>query len=113
MSNPTDDSSGTAPESHDLAEFWASFAEALKAKQAEYEAFVEAITDSPSRPRAVQWLTYVADHIETFGDQEALVCLRSRQVDCVAQTNTLVQSWKRSAAVTVRDAARGIPVYSL
>jgi hypothetical protein len=44
--------------------------------------------------KAEAWLSYVADDIEYWGDQEALVYLKSRGRDCSAQINKLVSVWK-------------------
>ena len=44
-------------------------------------------------PKAEDWLSLVAEHVDTVWDQDALVYLRSRGRDCHDQVNRLIHSW--------------------
>jgi hypothetical protein len=76
----------------------------------EYWAFVESIQEFDPRGKAEAWISYTANHIETYGDQEALVYLRSREHECKHQIQEVISNWKTAAQEEIQQSARGISV---
>jgi hypothetical protein len=66
-------------------------------RQKQYEAFIESIQELSPLDRSEAWLKYIADNMGTFGEQEALVYLRSRGYECSKQIRHLLTIWKRRA----------------
>jgi hypothetical protein len=63
-------------------------------RRQKYSTFVESIRNLPTLERAEAWLSYVSSELEDFGDQEALVYLSSRGIDCSKQIADLIAWWK-------------------
>ena len=78
-------------------------------KRQAHEDFVDSIQSYEPLQKAEARLSYVADNIDTYGDQEALVYLMSRGRDCSERINRLVLDWKRAARESIEGCARGIP----
>jgi len=78
-----------------------------------YQQFVESIQGCEPRRKAEEWMVYTASNIETYGDQEALVYLRSRGHECKEEIEELVSDWKRAARERIEECAKGISVHVL
>jgi hypothetical protein len=83
--------------------------EALQQRDRQYQEFVKSIQSLGPLEKATEWLRYVARNPTDFGDQEALVYLRSRGEPCEAEIDAVTRHWRESEAAVIRDAARGIP----
>jgi len=69
------------PESQPIEDINARLAkleDAYRREHKTYQGFVESIQDQEPRAKAESWMSYAANNIDTYGDQEALVYLRSR-----------------------------------
>lgn len=96
--------------SEQLAKVWQRLKEIDAAEQKQRQAcgdFVNSIQGLQPLEKAEAWLSYVADDIEYWGDQEALVYLKSRGRDCSAQINKLVSVWKTAAQRSIEQCAEG------
>ena len=80
---------------------------AFRKEQAEFRQLVDSIQGYEPRDKAEAWLEFVAKHIHGFGDQEALVYLRSRGQDCDAEIDELESDWKCCAEERVEECAGG------
>lgn len=58
-------------------------------------------------------MVYTAKNIDWYGDQEALVYLRSRGHECKEEIDRLISDWKKSARKRIEDYTRGISVLSI
>lgn len=73
-----------------------------------YQAFVASIQGETPRAKADAWMVYTSENVDTYGDQEALVYLRSRGHKCQAQIDNVVADWTRSARHCITECAKGI-----
>lgn len=80
---------------------------AYKERSQAYERFVQSIQGQEPRARADAWMLYTAQNIDTYGDQESLVYLRSRGHDCVEEINHLEDSWKDATEAKIEQCTRG------
>ena len=88
----------------------AKLEDAYRKVHAAYQKFVESIQGLDPKAKAEKWMSFTADNIDTYGDQEALVYLRSRGYKCEEQIDELVSDWKRAARERIEECARGISV---
>ena len=56
-----------------------------------------------ARAKAESWLSFIANRIEEFWDQEALVYLRSRGFDCDEPIAKLIESWKAAEKAELEE----------
>jgi len=82
-------------------EYSSFFAEQEK-KRAQYLAFIDSIKELEPLPRVEAWLTYIAENIEDFVEQEALVYSISRGKKCKKQIERLIEFWKESREFAYR-----------
>jgi hypothetical protein len=80
---------------------------AFRKKQAEFRQLVDSIQGYEPRDKAEAWLEFVAQNPNSFGDQEALVYLRSRGRDCSTEIDKLVSFWKRCAEERIEECTHG------
>jgi len=99
--------------SDDLAKALATLDAAYSKQRATYRQFVESIQGQQPRAKANAWMVFAADNIDTYGDQEALVYLRSRGHECGKQIDELVSDWKRAAQQQIENCAKDVSVYVL
>lgn len=92
----------------DISKQLAKLNEAYRKQHAAYQAFVESIQGQEPRAKAEAWISYTANNIDTYGDQEALVYLRSRGHECGDQINEVLLDWKRAAHERITECAKGI-----
>jgi len=78
-----------------------------------YASFVETIQGLPPLEKAEAWLTYVSSHMEDFGEQEALVYLASRRIDCARQIAAMIARWRDGERHEIAKCAEGHLEYSL
>jgi hypothetical protein len=76
-----------------------------------YTSFVESIRNLATLERSEAWLSYVSSEIEDFGDQEALIYLTSRGIDCGRQIAALITLWKREEGSSLSSYIRGPVVW--
>ena len=88
----------------------AKLEDAYRKVHAAYQKFVESIQSLGPRAKAEEWMSFTADNIDTYGDQEALVYLRSRGHECEERIDELVSDWKRAARERIEECANGISV---
>ena len=94
--------------SESLVSALAAMNRAYRQRSEAYDRFVESIEGKASRARADAWMAYNAQDIQTYGDQESLVYLRSRGSDCAAEPiDKLVESWKDAAEEMLERCTRG------
>src|ERR1035441_4101435 len=86
---------------------------ALNGERGAYDRFVDSIQGQAPRDKAEAWINYIAQHIDTFGEQEALVYLRSRGYDCADGINELQQSWRRAADQRIAECTRGHEIFCI
>jgi hypothetical protein len=70
---------------------------AAASRHQQYQEFLASIKNLPNHDRALSWLTYVTEHCEEFGDQEAIVALLARGQSCDDPIKSIIDSWKTSA----------------
>lgn len=58
--------------------------------------FIESIQGLDSVIKAGEWLKYVANDIRDYGDQEALIYIASKGIDCKSIVQKLINRWKES-----------------
>ncbi len=97
----------------DIEALFKELNEAYMSAQKTYKDFVKTIQDKEPREKAERWLEYVASNIETYGNQEALVYLRSRGHECNDEISELIDSWRRAAKREIEECSRGIGVHVL
>jgi nucleoside phosphorylase len=78
-------------------------------KQKDYQRFVESIQGLEPFEKAESYLWYVANNIEDYGDQEAIIYLVSRGYDCSTQISHIVKCWKEDAHWSIEETSKGIP----
>lgn len=66
----------------------------LTKRRTAYRAALRAISRLPSRDQPAAWLRYVSRYIESNGDQEAVVFLRSRGHASTAEVDEIVTQWR-------------------
>ncbi len=86
---------------------------AYRKQHAAYQAFIESIQGQQPRAKADGWMSYTSNEIDSFGDQEALVYLRSRGHECRKQIDKLLSNWKRAARQSIAECAKGISIGTL
>jgi len=98
----------TPPDRHEIL---AALDKVFAQRRQEYSAFADSKRDLPPLERAEAWLSFVAAHIESEGDQEALVYLRSRGHDCGAEIEKMIAEWRHWAEESIRQCSRGTPEF--
>lgn len=73
----------------------------------EYQRFIESIQRYDTRTKSEEWIAYVAKNISIYGDQEALVYLRSRGHECEEEIKKLIINWKRAARQSIERCSKG------
>ena len=97
----------------DIKALLAELEDAYRREHEAYQQFVESIQGLEQRTKAEEWMAYTANNIDAYGDQEALVYLRSRGHECKEQIDKLVSDWKRAARQRIEECAKGISVHVL
>jgi hypothetical protein len=95
-----------------LTKLFSVIGEASRLEREAYKSFVQGIWNQPTVQRAESWLVYITDHPKDWGDQEALVYLRSRGQSCSAQIEELVRKWKDAEAEAIKRCAEGISTWA-
>jgi hypothetical protein len=75
-------------------------------RQQEYRDLVESIQKLNPLDKAEAWLKYVANNIDTLGEQEALVYLVSRGYDCSQHIQKTAAMWRLLAKKVIEDHRR-------
>lgn len=81
---------------------------AYRERREVYGQFVDSIQHLDPPKKAEAWLFFVARDMEVFGDQEALVYLASRGLDCSKQIEDLVAYWKNAEQYVFEGCTAGI-----
>ena len=81
-------------------------------KQKDYQRFVESIQGLEPFEKTESWLWYVANNIDYYGDQEAIVYLLSRGYDCSDLILDLINWWKKAVQWSIEECSKGIISYS-
>jgi hypothetical protein len=76
-------------------------------KYKDYQGFIESIQKYDARTKSEKWIAYEAKNIEIYGDQEALVYLRSRGHKCEEEIKKLIVNWKRAARQSIEQCSKG------
>ncbi len=98
---------------NDFVKDLARLDEAYRKQHAAYQAFVESIQRLEPRAKADAWMSYTSENVDMYGDQEALVYLRSRGHRCETQIDRLISDWTRAARHSVAECAKGICTVTL
>ncbi|MDY6989817.1 MAG: hypothetical protein SWQ30_17375 [Thermodesulfobacteriota bacterium] len=74
---------------------------------------IKADTGNPIEKAETYLRENVAASIDRYGDQEAVVYLRSRGHECLEQADEIARDWKYAADAAIREFARGHEVHHL
>lgn len=97
----------------DVGALLAELDEIYRKEREAYQEFVESIQGQKPREKAEAWMDYTARHVDTYGDQEALIYRRSRGHGCGEEIDKLVLDWKESAQRQIEKCAKGISTHVL
>lgn len=84
----------------------------MNERRAIYRAFTDSIGALPPIERADAWMRFVAADPDGFGDEEALVYLRSRGVSCTPEIETTIARWRSAERWAIERAASSVPVFN-
>jgi len=101
------------PSDKELLQAFAEFGREWNRRSDRYRQHVESIQSLPPLEKAEAWLAHFAEHGDEWGDQEALVYLRSRGHTCSREIEDLIGTWKRAEIEVIKRCAEGRPVWSL
>lgn len=73
----------------------------------EYQNFCASIKHLPPSEKSHKWLTFFANHLKDYVDQEAIIYLISRGHDCSKQIQEIIHDWREAKQHAIEECAAG------